>query len=83
MFAVILFAILTQKDYNYLFQQLALMAGGWQAYTTYHFVEFFPLHRSQTVMDKLNNMMEELAVSLNWNYYWSINWQTQTEHVAD
>ncbi len=69
--------------YNYLFQQLALMAGGWNAYTRYHFVEFFPLHRSPSVMDKLNCMMEQLAVSLRWDYYWSISWHAQTDDVPD
>jgi len=80
-------------QYNYLFQELALMAGGYEAYERYEFAEFFPLHRSKQVMgtytvcilidnliffkDKLNAMMEEVAVLCDWPYYFKISWETQ------
>lgn len=50
------------------------MAGGVDAYQRYEFPLFFPLHRSPQVMDKLNDMMANIAIYCHWPHYFRIYW---------
>lgn len=38
------------------------------------FADFFPLHRSQAVMDKLNAMMLDVATMCDWDTFFELSY---------